>query len=418
MKGSAFITILCPLLLFSISRSVMAGVSGNSETRFQIDNSRYGGTQTAIEQWASLVYKAQGGDLQLALQFAVEGMEGQTREQLYQCFIRSGEGGEQPALTIGRFEMSNASGFNTLDGFSIQQRLAPFSWKIYSGKPRHVDGYEEDTADLLLGLSTQYDLVSSAHFKQFHKLTVNLGLEKVWSNTGEMTLHGGLSGERHSTDEGVRLSNFQLAVDISLDDQSLHRALFDTHFDLKHQGQVRVGYHYYLPDEDLETFRDRFHGIYNMQRQSILKGVWYLPPAGPLESRFEVSGNRHEQGHGGIGMALDLIYPTQYGSSIEGRSDYLEIDDDRAVSTYLRYRKPVSSLLILQAEGVYQTKKTRLSGRNQLTGLSLSLSRKLMKQLFLNFSGEWLDHSDREDEYRLGITLRYDFFQTNTGELP
>jgi hypothetical protein len=418
MKGSFIITILSSLLLFPVSRPVMAGISGSSETRFQVDNSRYGETQTAIEQWTSLYYKAHGGDPHLAIQFAVQGTDEQISEQLYQCFIRSGEGGEQPVLTIGRFEMSNATGFNTLDGFSVQQRLAPFSWKIYSGKPRHVDGYETERADLLLGLGTQYDLASSTHVDQFSKLMLNLGLERIWNNTGEVILHAGLSGERLSADDGAQLRDFQLALDISLDDRSLRRALFDTHFDLRHQGQVRVGYHYYLPDEDLVTFRDRFHGIYNMQRQSILKGVWYLPQAGPLESRFEISGNRHEQGNGGIGMALELIYSTRYGSSIEARSDYLEIDDDRAISAYLRYRQPVSSLSILQAEGVYQTKKTRLSGRNRLTGLSLSLSRKWMKRLFLNLSGEWLDHSDREDEYRLGISLRYDFFQTNTGELP
>jgi hypothetical protein len=418
MKGSAFIAILCTLLLFSVSRSVMAGVSGNSETRFQVDNSRYGEAETSIEQWTSLYYKENDGDLLFAVQFAVEGAEEETSDQLFQCFIRTDEGGDQPALTIGRFEMSDISGFNTLDGFSIRQHIAPFTWKIYSGKPRHMDGYEEEKADLLLGLAAQYDLTSSTYLKQFKKLIFNLGLERVWRSTGAMTLRGGLSGERHSSDDGIQLNDFQLAVDISLDEQSLRRALFSTHFDLQHQGEVRIGYHYYLPDEDLETFRDRFHGIYNMQRQSILKGVWYLPQTGPLETRFEISGNRHEQGNGGIGMAIELIYPMLYGSTIEGRSDYLEIDDDRAVSAYLRYRQPVSSLSILQTEGVYQTKKTRLSGRNRLTGLSLSLSRKLMKQLFLNVSGEWLDHSDREDEYRLAMTLRYDFYQTNAGELP
>jgi hypothetical protein len=418
MKGSVFIAFICTLLLISVSSSVLAGISGNSETRLQIDNSHYGETQTSIEQWTSLYYKEHGGDLQMAVQFAVEVAEEEASEQLYQCFIRSGEGGDQPALTIGRFEMSDISGFNTLDGFSLQQRLAPFTWKIYSGKPRHFDGYEDEAAGLLLGLSTQIDLTSFADIKEFNKLIFNLGLERIWRNTGEMMLRGGVSGERRSSDEESQLRDFQLAVDVNLQEQSLRRALFDTHFDLKKLGHVRVGYHYYLPDDDLETFRDRFHGIYNMQRQSIFKGVWYLPATGPLETRFEISGNRHEQGSGGIGMAAELIYSTSYGATLEGRSDYLDIDDDWAFSNYLRYRQPINSLSILQAETVYQTKKTLLSGRNYLTGFSLLLSRRLKKQLFLNLSGEWLDHSDREDEYRFGMSLRYSFYQTNIGELP
>jgi hypothetical protein len=418
MKGSAFFSILCPLLHFLVSTSVLAGVSGNSETRFLVDNSQFGEAQTSIEQWTSINYKEIGGDLFFTAQFAVEAGEESTNQQLYQCFLRSGEGGDQPELTIGRFAMSNVSGFNALDGFSVRQQLTPLNWQIYAGKPRHMDGYEEETADLLLGFATQHDLAAYSDLKQFNKLLFNLGLEKVWSNEGGLILRGGLSGERHNSEDGIQLSDFQLAVDLSLDDKSLRRAFFDTHIDLHQQGQVRVGYHYYQPDEDLETFRDRFHGIYNMQRQSLLKGVWYVPTTGPVETRFEISGNRHEQGSGGMGLALEMIYPTQHGSSIEGRSDYLEIDDDRAIALYFRYRQPVSSFSILQVEGVYQTKQTLLSGRNRLTGFSLSHFKRLRKQLFLDLSGEWLDHSDRDDEYRLGMTLRYDFYQTNTGELP
>jgi ribosome-associated toxin RatA of RatAB toxin-antitoxin module len=78
----------------------------------------------------------------------------------------------------------------------------------------------------------------------------------------------------------------------------------------------------------------------------------------------------------------------------------------------------LSSLTLLQTEAVYQTKETGLSGRNHLTGFSVSLTRRLLKQLFLNLGGEWLVHTDREDEYRLAMSLRYDFYQIDTGELP
>jgi hypothetical protein len=418
MKHLAVFAIVGKFLLFSMINPVTAGVSGETEIRFQSDNDRYGETETTLEQWTSIYYKDHGGDLRMAIQFAVEAGEQQTSEQLYQCFLRSGGGIQQPELTIGRFTLADNSGFNTLDGFSIQQQLVPMAWKIYSGKPRHLDGYQDDTAELLLGFNTRYDVTEFATDDSFNKLTFNLGLEKVWSNTAGMILHAGLSGERPGSDGAASLRDFQLAVDLNLEERSLRRAIVDTHFDFKQQGQARVGYHYFQPDEDLDTFRDRYHGIYNDERQSIAKGVWYLPSTGALETRFEVSGNRHEQGNGGLGMAVEFIYTTSYGSYLEVRSDYLETDDDWVISNYLRHRQPLSSLSLLQTEAVYQTKETGLSGRNHLVGLSLSLTRRLLKQLFLNLDGEWLDHSDREDEYRLAMSLRYDFYQTDTGELP
>jgi hypothetical protein len=418
MKDLAVFGIVWKLLIFLLATSVKAGISGDTETRFQIDNDRYGETQTTVEQWTSIYYKDNGGDLSMAIQFAVEAGERETNKQLYQCFLRSGGGIRQPELTIGRFALADTGGFNTLDGFSIRQQLTPLTWNIYSGKPQKLDGYVDGGGDLLLGLSTLYDLTQFSAIDNFHRLAFNFGLEKVWSNTSELVLHSGLNGERLSSDDESILRDFQLALAINLEEQTLRRAIFDTHFDLKQQGQLRVGYHFYQPDDELETFRDRYHGVYNEERQSQARGVWYLPSNGALETRFELSGNRHEQGNGGMGMAAEFIYTSETGPVFEFRSDILDIDDDRVFSQYFRYHQPITSLTLFQTEGVYQTKQTRLSGRNHLFGYSFSFSQRLLKQLFLNLSGEWLDHSDREDEYRLAMSIRYDFYQTNTGELP
>jgi hypothetical protein len=418
MNALTVLGIVWTLLLFLMVTSVRAGVSGESETRFQIDNDRFGETEASIEQWTSLYYKDIGGDLRMAVQFAVEAGEQQTSEQLYQCFLRSGGSDHQPELTLGRFALADTGGFNTLDGFSIRQQFAPITWGVYSGKPQKLDGYVDEAAELLLGVTTRYDLTQFTASDRFHRLALNLGLEKVWRNTSELILHSGLNGERPGTDETSLLRDFQLAVDIDLGEALLRRAVLDTHFDLKQQGQVRVGYHFYQPDDDLESFRDRFHGIYNDERQSVTRGVWYLPSTSALETRLELSGNRHQQGNGGLGMAAEFIYTTATGPILEFRSDFLDIDDDRVVSNYFRYRQPITSLTLFQTEAVYQTKETRLSGDNHLFGLAFSFSQRLRKQFFLNLSGEWLDHSERADEYRLAMSIRYDFYQTNTGELP
>jgi hypothetical protein len=119
-----------------------------------------------------------------------------------------------------------------------------------------------------------------------------------------------------------------------------------------------------------------------------------------------------------LGLATELVYHTHYGPIWDGRVDYLETDDDYATSIYLRYRQPITSMSTLKLEGVYQKKQTQLSGENNLKGLSFSIAQRFFSQFKLDLSGEWLDHSERDDEYRLGLSIRYDFYQTNVGELP
>jgi hypothetical protein len=51
-------------------------------------------------------------------------------------------------------------------------------------------------------------------------------------------------------------------------------------------------------------------------------------------------------------------------------------------------------------------------------GVALSFDQRLRSKLFFSLNAQWLDHSKQENEYRLGLSLRYDFYQTNTGEMP
>jgi hypothetical protein len=418
MKRAEIVAMVGKLLLMPIATVVNAGVSGDSETRLLIDSSRFGDTQTSLEQWNSLYYKDLSSGLDMGLQFALEADEESGTGQLYQCFIQSDIGDEWPQITMGRFEMIDSLGFNTLDGISISQQVVPFTWKLYTGKPRRFEAEWEEDADLLLGLSADYSLMPLIQSDYFRKLIANVGLERRWSHTRQMNLHLSLVGERPEIDEDLQLNDFSLAADMDLDDQTLRRVVIDSHYDLKQQGDLRLVYRFYRPDEEPETFRDRFHGFYSMDRQSIFKGVWSPPKIGVLESHFEFTGSRQQQGDGGLGLAGELIYPTGYGPVVDGRADFLETGDDYATSLYLRYRQPISSLSKIEVEGVYQMKQTRLSGGNHLKGLAFLFAQRIFSQLTLNVSGEWLNHSERDDEYRLAASIRYEFFQTNIGELP
>jgi hypothetical protein len=418
MNRLAICAIVPNFLLIPIASTASAGVSGDTEIRLLVDKSRFGETETSLEQWNALTYKDLTKALDIGVQFSIEADETNETGRLYQCYIHSGGRDEGPDITIGRFEMVDSSGFYTLDGASFSQRLDPLSWKLYAGKPRRFESYWDEDADLVLGLGSDVSLLPLIQAERFTKLSFNLGLERRWSHARQMNLHLSLSGEQHELDEVTQIKDFFLSADMRLDNQTLQRVVIDSHYDLNAQGSLRLGYRYYRPLEEPETFRDRYHGFYSMDRQSVLKGIWHMPKIGRVEPHFELNGIRQDHGNGGLGLAAELVYPTGYGPVWDCRADYLETDDDYAISGYLRYRQPITSTSIARVETVYQKKQTQLSGDNNLKGLSVSISQRYLSQWVFDVGGEWLDYSERDDEYRLALSVQYEFYQTNVGELP
>lgn len=153
MNRSTIYAIVCNLLLIPIVTDTRAGISGDTELRLQVDNTHFGETETSLEQWSAIYYKDLSTGLDMGVQFAVEAREANTSGQLYQCYIRSDGKGERPDLTLGRFEIIENGGFNTLDGISISQQLSAIDWRVYGGKPRRIEAYWEEDADLLIGLN-------------------------------------------------------------------------------------------------------------------------------------------------------------------------------------------------------------------------------------------------------------------------
>ncbi|MCG8486070.1 MAG: hypothetical protein MI756_01225 [Chromatiales bacterium] len=418
MNRPALCAIVSHLLLLPIAVTVEAGVSGDTELRLQVDNSHFGETESSFELWNDLYYTDRSNGLDMGFQFAIEAGEPSDSARLYQCFIRSNGDGVAPDITIGRFEHIDSSGFSNLDGISFDQQFDHIGWRLYAGKPRRFEAYWQEDADLIIGLFSDLNLLSLYETDRFNRLLLNLGLEQRWSRTRQRNLHLALSGERPEVEEGPQFKDFNLAADLDLDGQNLHRMVLDAHYDLKAQGHLRLGYRYYRPDEEPETFRDRYHGFFSMDRQSILKGVWQLPKYKRLQTNFEFNGSRQDQGNGGLGLASELIYATGFGTVWDGRVDYLESDDDYAFSGYLRYKQPINASAIVELESVYQKKSTQLSGDNHLRGFSCSYSQRIKSAWRVDLSGEWLDHSVRDEEYRLALSFRYEFYQTNVGELP
>ncbi|MET0080992.1 MAG: hypothetical protein ABW119_21235, partial [Candidatus Thiodiazotropha lotti] len=297
MNRPTLIAIVTYLLLIPIAASVKAGVSGDTEFRLQVDNSHFGEVECPDrDRWIDLCSRDHSSGLDLGIQLAIEVGETNDSGRLYQCFLRSDGDGVGPDITLGRFENIDSRGFSSLDGISFDQQLDHLGWKLYAGKPRRFEAYWQEDADLILGIFTDLNLMSFYQMDRFSRLFLNLGLERRWSRTRQRNLHFGLSGERPEVEEGAQFRDFNLAADWGLDDQNLHRMVLDTHYDLKSQGFLRLGYRFFRPDQEPETFRDRYHGFFSMDRQSVLKGVWLLPKYKSLQTNFELNGSRQGQG--------------------------------------------------------------------------------------------------------------------------
>jgi hypothetical protein len=412
-----FVQIL-PIGLCLLSESLFAGLSGSAELRWQTDSSRFQNTEHTLEQWTAINYQDLASGFSSNLQFSLKVDEGTTQGRLYQCYLRSGDGEVRPELTLGRFETVNSDGYQTLDGFTWRQRHDAFGWRVMAGKLKRFEDYAIDATDLMLGVSGDYDLLGVFAMPAFERVRLDLGLEHLRGTSPQTRLHGGVSGLFKENQTRFFLSEFHLAGDVNTDDGTWHRISADSRFDLHRLGVLGLRYAYYDPDDELETFRERFHGFYSLERQSVARGLWQLPEMSGLRLQFELSGNRPDAGAEGMGWAAEANYPLPGSHRLDARLDYLKVDKEHAVSLYLRDRAPLSSRMEMAVEGVYQTKQTGLSGDNHLWGVSLEASRMIFKQARLCLSGEWLDHSARDDEYRLGLVLRYDFYQIDTGELP
>ncbi len=410
--------LVLPLCVYAVCESAQAGWSGSTEFRWRLDSSRFEQTERALEQWTGLNYLDLSSGLASGVQFSLEGDGDDWRGRLYQAYLRSGDGYERPELTVGRFEAVDSSGYQTLDGVALRQRFDAFDFNLRAGKPRRFEAYESDASDLLLSASGDYDLLALWPLPSFERISLNLGMERQWSASLQTRLLGGLSGVFREREQPFSPRDFHLAFVRDVDDERWYRLIADGRFGLGTMGMLRLGYAYYDPDEAFETFRDRYHGFYSLERQTVTRAIWQLPAVGGVNTQLEFYASRPEAGAQGWGWSVEMDTLVGRSHRLDTRIDATEADEDHAYAVYVRDRLPLSPLMEMSAEGVYQTKQTGLSGENHLWGVSLSASRLIFKQTRLCLRGEWLDHSVREREYRLDLALHYDFYQIDTGELP
>jgi len=93
----------------------------------------------------------------------------------------------------------------------------------------------------------------------------------------------------------------------------------------------------------------------------------------------------------------------------ELHTDVLQMGDDQSRTLYAKFNRPLSSVLTLELEGMTQQKETFLTGDDTSQGIAFRFKKMLKKNLQLETYGEYINHSDRDNEYQLGVRLRRDF---------
>jgi len=389
-----------------------AGYSGFMETTLQMDNFLFNNNRSYLEQWGEVIYTDRIKGQQAVLQFGLRGGdEGEIDHALHQLYFRTQIERYGSEVTIGRFDHADGGGFYTLDGISLQSAERPVRWNLFAGSSKRIDDYDGLSGGFLLGAEGRYQAETGSGYSGLKTVNTRLGLQHQWHDENALRMTWGMGGSGGGDPKAIGLKRFNVSGSFRLDQQEMDALSGSADIDLQTYGRMHLLYDFYQPGKTPASFRDRFYHDYARGRQSVAKGSWHRPLTRRLTGLLEVSRRWREIGSSGSGMAAELNYRDVDGWRLESRLDYLTLNGDESISLYGRVRKALTAFVELELEAVLQRKETQLSGSNQAIGSAFRLKRRLRKDLFIDLFGEYIDQSDRDNEYRLGLSLRYDFFK-------
>ncbi len=404
------------------------GYSGFSEITLETGNTRSTDNETTLEQWNEIIYKDLNTGKEIGTQFSFKlGTQGadSSDAEIYQLYLKQAY--QDKTLTLGRFEQIDARGFYTLDGLSLKPKNDKQLW-FYLGVPKRIDAYSGVDGGFLMGIEKRFSRtfhntkllktggVSFNNTNNKIQQHFRLGLQQEWADSlGSRTkgsylnlVFSQLGSPVASLLSPVRLD---LSGGLRLDEEKIENLVAKAEFDLKKQGRLYLSYDHYRPPELNISFRDRFYESYASKTQDVLRADWHKKLNQETTLNLQAKQVWHEQGSNGQGMTLGLHFqPRKYDWKTELRTDLVQLEDDRSLTFYANFKKPLSSVITLELEGMAQQKETMLTGKDKAQGIAFRLKRLLKKGLQIETYGEYIHQSDRDNEYQFGIRLRKDFF--------
>ncbi|MDM8566377.1 hypothetical protein QUF74_12110 [Candidatus Halobeggiatoa sp. HSG11] len=384
-----FKTIL--LILSIISYPIHAiGLWGKLETNAQLDN-HYGKNDIFMEQFGEFQYqdaKLNNG-LSYALRTGISGIEA----QFYQAYTRKKWHTYQ--LTAGRFEQADLTGFYTLDGIGATYKKADVDVNVYAGQRKRIELFDSISEQkYLVGIDSQFSLP----FNLLDK--AKLGMQHYAG--GQQRVNFGLTGVANQDLKWSTDANY------NIENKKLDNFLFNANSKInwrERSGLVGITYETYQHLTPQITFRERFYRLYAKGRQSGLKtyAIFEYSP----NQQIMLEGRKLWRDFGSSGYAASV--GLRHKRLLETRVDVLLLGDEKAINWFVTTEKPLSSRMVAELSCVVQWQDTSLFD-NKAVGLANQINYMLNRDLFINVRAEYVFHTEKDDEYQLGVRLKYAFY--------
>ncbi|MDM8568973.1 hypothetical protein QUF50_05585 [Thiotrichales bacterium HSG1] len=378
-------------LLVFISYPIYAtGLWGKLETNAQIDN-HYGKDDVFMEQFGEFQYQDAELDsgLSYALRTGISGIEA----QFYQAYTR--KKWQDYKLTAGRFEQADLTGFYTLDGIAAKYEKSDLNINLYAGQRKRIELFDTiSEQNYLIGIDSNFPLY------WLDKSTAKLGMQHYAG--GQQRINFGLTG---FANQDIKLI---ADADYNLDNKKLGNFLLNASSKVSWQdrsGLVGITYETYQHLTPQVTFRERFYRLYARGRQSGLKTYFHYEYSPNQQVMLEGRKLWRDFGDSGYFASAGL----NYKQILETRVDILLLDDEKAINWFVTTEKPLSSRMIAEFSGVLQWQDTSLFD-NKAVGLANQINYMLSRDLFVNVRAEYIFNTGRNDEYQLGVRLKYTFY--------
>ena len=390
------ISCVLPYILSIVSNSVYAiGLWGQLETNAQIDN-HYGKDDIFLEQFGELNYHDSefDGSLSYALRTGISGVEA----QFYQAYLRKNLEDSPYNITAGRFEQADLTGFYALDGVAVEYKKSDLGINLYAGQRKRIELFDNiSEQSLLIGVDSQFPLALSFLKESIAKL----GIQHYAG--GQPRFNFGLTGFANQDLKLIADSHFDL------ENKKLDSFLFNASSKInwhKRAGLVGITYETYQHLKPQITFRERFYRLYARGRQAGLKT--YAHYEYQPNRQIMLEGRKLWRDFGDSGYVASIGISQK--QLLESRLDILTLDNEKAINWFITTEKPITSRMLAELSGIIQWQKTVLLDRNWAAGLATQINHKLKRDLFINVFAEYIFHTKMENEYQLGIRLKYSFY--------
>ncbi len=353
-------------------------------------------------------------------------------------------------ITFGRFNRFDNLGYYTLDGLQYQHKLNTSSdsdWQknisnisinSYAGKPVRTDDIHMLSGDYIVGLNTQVRWLLPTH--NSHQSNTSLYEPKLTSLANDISATVGYQALKIAqasqrlnlslsakSDEGFlatdifgqsrqefNLSSSLATLDNSLDKSEFEDLTLDARFYLNktnnnHQQFLQIRHHYYNPELSRPTFKQRFYSTYAIGKIALTELAYHDQLSRNTRYRIATRLSNKQRGGKGYGLQGQLTHLLNNNWQLESSIDYLSLENIKLSSMYADISLSPDAYSQLSIQAALQFEDKPLYGKNKMFGLQSSYRYMFNANLFLSFSLELLNNTNKPDDHLGRLYLVYYF---------